>query len=508
MTPRARELCLWLRDYAETRIDSVMMDERRTIPPHVVLDLGNRGLLGVTATAAYGGLELGAPEILTVFEQLGAIDQTLAIFLGIHNALGIRPIQRFGGDALKSSLLSQLASGRMIGALAMTERAAGSNARAIETVAIRDGDGFRVRGSKIWVGNGSWAGAITVFARRPPEEGGGMCGFTVPAGTPGLRMGAEALTTGMRAIVQNELALDVWLSRDNLLGIEGEGFAVAEDSFGLARIGIAAIALGGIRRAIQLADRYTRRRQISTGPLLANARTHDVLAGLVAAATAAGHLLRVVGEWCDPTGSPPPHLAAICKIVVPELLGRAVDRVIQLCGGRGYIDTSGLPQLARDARLLRIFEGPTETLEMHLGSAVLGNALAIDTLLEPFTAPQARVRLEVAIPQLATALEGTAGEARIVTGQRVKLAIGHVVAWGVLAAAAETAAQGDDLDALASRWALANLDARVARATLEPGCDREMLARAIDRMRDAIGDVEQTLPGADHALDPLLRRDG
>ena len=411
MTPRARELCLWLRDYAETRIDSVMMDERRTIPPHVVLDLGNRGLLGATASEAYGGLALGAPEVLTVFEQLGAIDLTLAIFLGIHNALGIRPIQQFGGDALKAALLPHLASGRMLGAFAMTERAAGSNARAIETEASADGDGFRVRGSKIWVGNGSWAGAINVFARRPPDEGGGMCGFTVRAGTPGLRMGAEALTTGMRAIVQNELALDVRLTRDELLGVAGEGFTVADDSFGVARIGIAAIALGGMRRAIQLGHRYAQRRQISTGSLLANTRTEDVLGGLVAAATASAHLLRLVGACCDATGSPPPHLAAICKVVVPELLGRAVDRSIQLCGGRGYIDTSGLPQLARDARLLRIFEGPTETLEMHLGAAVLGNLLGMTTLFAPFAAPRARAAVEAWVPRLAAALEFTAGEA-------------------------------------------------------------------------------------------------
>ncbi|HEY5939095.1 MAG TPA: acyl-CoA dehydrogenase family protein, partial [Kofleriaceae bacterium] len=208
MTPRVHELCRWLRDYAGTRLNSNLMDERRSMPPYVVMDLGNRGLLGASAPASYGGLELSAPEILAVFEQLGAIDLTLAIFLGIHNALGIRPIARFGSEPLKTELLPQLAAGRILGAFAMTEPAAGSNVRGIEATATRDGDSWRVRGEKLWVGNGSWAGAINVFARRPPGEGGGMSGFTVRAGTPGLRMGAEALTAGMRAIVQNQLALD------------------------------------------------------------------------------------------------------------------------------------------------------------------------------------------------------------------------------------------------------------------------------------------------------------
>lgn len=508
MTPRAVELCRWLRDYAGTRLHSGLMDERRCMPPYVVMDLGNRGLLGASAPAAHGGLALSAREILAVFEQLGAIDLTLAIFLGIHNALGIRPIARFGGERLKAELLPQLAAGRILGAFAMTEPAAGSNVRGIEATATRDGDGWRVRGDKIWVGNGSWAGAINVFARRPPDEGGGMCGFTVRAGTPGLAMGAEALTAGMRAIVQNQLALDVHVTEADLLGVAGEGFAVADDSFGVARLGISAIALGGLRRSIQLAQRYASRRQISAGSLLAVA--HDTLAGLVAAAAAAANLLRITGDACDETGSPPAHLAAICKIVVPELLGHGADRVTQLLGGRGYIDTSGMPQLVRDARLLRIFEGPTETLEMHVGSAVLGKALPASTLFAPFAAPDIRARVESLVEELAGALEGTAGEARIRAGHRVKLAIGHVVAWGVLAAAAAHDASGE-LGALAARWARAAFEARAERqlaALRTPSCDPAVVARAIADYRDAIGDVEQTLPGADHALDPLLRRDG
>src|SRR5258706_13119852 len=124
MTPRVRELCQWLRDYAETRLDSTLMDERRCVPPHVVMDLGNRGLLGLCASRAYGGGELTPLETIAVFEQLGAIDLTLAIFVGIHNGLGIRPIQSFGSDALKAELLPQLPSGRILGAFPMTERAA------------------------------------------------------------------------------------------------------------------------------------------------------------------------------------------------------------------------------------------------------------------------------------------------------------------------------------------------------------------------------------------------
>ena len=546
-TPRVHELCLWLRDYASTRLCSQLMDERRCMPPYVVMDLGNRGVLGLLAAPAYDGGGFSQEEALAVFEQLGAIDLTLAVFVGIHNGLGIRPIERFGSDALKAELVPQLASGRILGAFAMTEPAAGSNARNIEAQAIaHGGDGWRLRGTKLWVGNGSWAGVINVVARRPPDEGGGMSAFAVRTGTRGVRMGPEALTTGMRAIVQNELVLDdVPVTHADLLGAPGDGFAVADDMFAIARLGISAIALGGLRRCVQLAHRFASRRTINTGPHLANARTREVLAQMLAASSAASRLLAHTAARCDGL-APPPHLAAICKAVVPELLGEAADAATQLLGGRGYIETNELPRIVRDARLLRIFEGPTELLAMHLGSAILGNALSLDELFAGLDAPHARGRVERWTQTFATALEGKAGDARVLVGQQVKLAIGEVAAWGLLAAAAEAhvasasataaatttatigasaiahaaatttagasaiATDGDAVGALAARWSLARLESRAAALarTLESPLllAPEVLARAVADLRDAIGDVEQTLPGEDHALDTLLRR--
>lgn len=495
----AGELTAWLRDYASTRLNSTLMDERRCMPPHVVMDLGNRGMLGLFAGKQYGGLALSQPESLPVLEQLGAIDLTLAIFVGIHNGLGIRPIEQFGGDALKAELLPQLASGRILGAFAMTEPTAGSNARNIAAQAIADGDGWRLRGTKLWVGNGSWAGAINVVARRPPAEGGGMCGFTVRPGARGLRIGPEAMTTGMRAIVQNELVLDdVPVTRADLLGAPGDGFAVADDMFGVARLGISAIALGGLRRCAQLAHRFASRREISTGSHLANARTREVLASMIASIAAAESLVRYTAARCDGL-APRPHLAAICKAVVPELLSRAADQTTQLLGGRGYIEGNIVPQLVRDARLLRIFEGPTETLEMHLGSAVLGHAIDI------FEGPsEARTRVEAWTRKLAAGLEATAGDARIVAMQHAKLAVGQLAAWGLLAAVTEQ--RGDDpLSVLAKHWTLAQLETRAAALASPMIADVDLVHRTIADYREVIGDIAQGLPGEDHTLDPLLR---
>ncbi|MBA3500351.1 MAG: acyl-CoA dehydrogenase, partial [Deltaproteobacteria bacterium] len=298
----------------------------------------------------------------------------------------------------------------------------------------------------------------------------------------------------------NEIVLDdVRVTRADLLGAAGDGFDVANDMFGVARLGISAIALGGLRRCVQLAHRFASRREISTGSLLGNAHTREVLASMIASVAAAESLLQYTAARCDGL-APPAHLAAICKAVVPELLWQAADRTTQLLGGRGYIESNGLPQLVRDARLLRIFEGPTETLEMHLGSAVLGN------MVEIFDgASEARTRVEAWTRKLSAALEDTRGDARIAATQHAKLAVGQLSAWGLLAAVVEQ--RGDDpLSQLAKRWAFAQLESRAAALASPLVADVDVVERAIADYRDVIGDIEQTLPGEDHALDPMLRR--
>ena len=199
---RASDAVAWLRAYAEQRIDSRLMDERRCIPPHVVLDFGNRGLLGLQVAEAHGGLGLGHRDAMRVVEQLAAIDIALATFIVVHNFLGVRTVDRAGTPAVRDELLPGLASGRELAAFALTEPGAGSNpgAMAARAVARPDG-GWALRGTKAWTGSGAWAGVLGVFARVPPAAGapGGVTGFLLRAGAPGLRHGPEALTMGMRA---------------------------------------------------------------------------------------------------------------------------------------------------------------------------------------------------------------------------------------------------------------------------------------------------------------------
>ena len=149
---RADELIVWLREYASSYINSRLIDERRCIPPHIVLDFGNRGLLGMQVPREYGGLGLGNYDTMRVLQQLGAIDTTLSLFVGLNNILGIRPILRYGSKALQDELLPILARGRELAAFAITEPGAGSNPQGITSSAIPDGDSWRLSGTKIWSG--------------------------------------------------------------------------------------------------------------------------------------------------------------------------------------------------------------------------------------------------------------------------------------------------------------------------------------------------------------------
>ena len=284
---RADALIGWLRSYAADRINSLLMDQRRSIPPYIILDFGNRGIFGMSVPEAYGGLGLQYADYLRVLEQLAAIDLSLALVVFANRTNGIRPIQYFARPALKERLLPRLASGRELAAFALSEPIAGSNLGGIAAEARPDGrGGWLLRGLKRWK-LASWAGVASVIVREIDERGkpGGLSGFVVEQGSPGLRIGPEALTTGLRSSVQNSLFLDdVAVGPAQLLGESGRGMEVAEDALTVGRLCIAALSVGGMKRCLQLLARYGSRRRISSGPLLSNPlilSTVGEIAGLI-----------------------------------------------------------------------------------------------------------------------------------------------------------------------------------------------------------------------------------
>src|SRR5579885_2772778 len=199
-------LCEWLRDYFSRRVNSRMIDERRCIPPNVVLDLAQRGVLGFHVPTAQGGLGLRAVDWVRLIAQLGALDGTISQLVAI-SGLAMRPLVAHGTEAQKKQWLGALARGEQLASFAQTEDGAGSAFTKIESVArpTPDGEGWLLDGSKTWIGNAGWSSLLIVIARTKAASADdlGLSAFAVPTDAPGVRIGAELDTMGLRGVVQN-----------------------------------------------------------------------------------------------------------------------------------------------------------------------------------------------------------------------------------------------------------------------------------------------------------------
>lgn len=513
---RADEVIRWLRSYAGQRLNSRLMDERRSMPPYVALDLGNRGVLSLVAPERYGGLDLDHRGLARVLEQLAAIDLTLASFVSVNNALGIRPILRFATAARREQVLPILGAGRELAAFAMTEPGAGSNVRAIAARGRPDGDSaWRLWGTKVWSGSAAWAGYIHTFVQLEDAAGGprGVTGFLLRQGSEGLRMGPEALTMGLRAMVQNTVFLEgVRVEADDLLGEPGQGMEVAMDTMEFGRFCLSALSLGVLKRCLQLMVRHGERRTIATGRLLANPVTLARISDLTAAASAVEALIRLVAARLDRGQTVPPELYCACKTSGPEFAWRAADHLVQQMAGRGFIETNLAPQILRDTRILRIFEGPTEPMNAFIGSrlvhrgdelaAFLGEDVGQPDLATELLDATARIVHRSAGPGSPFAADAAAARSW------TYVQVGEVACYAILLAAVRAATPSPALRR-AEPWLRRRFERRLAKALdgtaaevvlLDESAARDLVA-AYD---DDVGRVEQTLLGEDRRIDDLV----
>jgi len=505
LSSSASSLIHWLRDYADRRINSRLIDERRCIPPYVVLDFGNRGLLGMQISSEYGGkLSLSTFDSLRIQRQLGAIDLTLAFFVGLNNALGIRPIQKYGSTSARARYLPDLAAGRILAAFALTERGAGSNPLNIASVAGYRGDGnYVLNGEKIWSGSASWACVINVFARLADanDRSAGHIGFCVPSDLDGVSHGPEALTLGLRGMVQNSVAFDgVVIDEENVLGAPGAGLAVGADAMMLGRLGISAICVGGMLRALQLLLRYARRRHVAAGALVDSDLVRAQIASLSSATHISSEMVDLLATHVDAGVHVPNEAYACVKVACSEWLWNCTDRLVQVLGGRGYIETNCAAQLLRDARIARLFEGPTESLCIFVGKRVLEGSPAYFYYLENTLAGKRLAsELRHKLDQLAEQFDRDGNRRTEVQNQLAYLA-------GELAAFYLARACSRALPPYAETWIrglIESVPLRQGSRMRMTEIERDLLDQTI---ADEIGDLEQSLPGEDTRLDEYLHR--
>lgn len=476
-----------IKQFLGERGDWLLADERRTIAPPILLGLGNMGVLGLEAPTSVGGAGACSSQALEAVAAVGEIDLSLATFVGIHNALGLRPVLRHGTKELRERWVGPLASGRALAGFALSEPGAGSNPAAMQMFARREGGVWRLHGQKSWVGNAAWAELLTVVCRT--VENGvttGFATFAVPLDRPGVSHGPEVLTLGVRSVVQSEIRFDgVELDDSHLLGGPDQGMEIANDVVAFGRLGIAAMALGGMRRALWYAMQYGSRRQIATGRLLDNGATQERLTEWLNAHDGTKALVDSLAARLDSGERLAHEETAAVKIVAAERLWMVVDGVMQLLGARGYAENSGLPQLLRDGRLFRIFEGPTEVLEGYLGTRSIRRFSAESTV------PELRSAVRLARERVSDA----DSPVREATLNRLGRAIAEEQAY-------EAAAAGAD-DSV-TQWSREQLQ-RACRAVA--AVDLASTAATEQRLQCLLEDVPARagFPDAERGLDPWLR---
>jgi len=508
LSAKASELILFIRDYAERRINTQIIDQRRCIPPYLVLDFGNAGLLGLQTPTQYGGLDLSTYDFLKICEQLSGIDLPLTLLVALHNILGIRPIQNFASQSMKDEWLPRLATGRVLGSFALTEPGAGSNPQGIISSAVALGENsWSVSGHKSWSGSASWASIINVFTKVVDANGKsrGITAFSIPQGSQGMVMGEEAMTMGMRGMVQNSFHLDnVKVDASQMLHKIGGGLEVAQDAMLFGRLVIGHACVGSMKRCVQLINRYITKRKVGPDLLNKNAVVQTKVNDIILAAAALEQLTYQVAQLIDNAQEVPQEIFAACKILGPEMLWSAVDSLMQLLGGRGYIETNIASRLMRDARVFRVFEGPTETMLQFLGTNILYNKNKLIAFLDRLDSSAAiSKRLLTDTQQVTEFIEHHYDELSTVQRQQLAAnAAGELGAWLVLMAFNSSG------KATIGAWIEHKYQSSLmtALSKKENLSDQALFEELTSQYSDAIGDTQESLAGEELTLDSALTR--
>ncbi|QFU31786.1 acyl-CoA dehydrogenase family protein [Brevundimonas sp. Bb-A] len=340
-------------------------------PDDLFRELAELGLMGMTAPGEYGGAEADYVSYALALMELAAADGGLSTVVSVHNAPVVAALLRNGSTDQKTRFLPRLCAGEIIGAFALTEAGAGSDASALKTRAERDGDGWRIDGSKQFITSGRISGLTIVFAVTDPAAGKrGLAAFLVPAGTPGLTIAKPEHKLGQKASDTCALSFDGMRIGDELrLGEEGDGYSIALANLETGRIGIAAQSVGMAQAALEIAVAYSKERIAFGKPIVEHQAVGFRLADLAARLEAARQLVLHAASLKD-AGVPCLTEASMAKLVPSELAETVVSGAIQTLGGYGYLEEYGLAKIYRDVRVCQIYEGTSDIQRMVIARAL------------------------------------------------------------------------------------------------------------------------------------------
>lgn len=341
------------------------MDEREEFPWELFRKIGRQGWLGVRYAEAYGGAGADNMTYNLMCEELARGSLSLAATVAMQSLMGTDFLYRFGTEAQKERLLVPALRGEKIGTIALTEPEAGSDLGAIRTVAVRDGDGYRLNGTKMWITSATVADFFTVAAKTDPEAGfRGVDLFLVEKGMPGLSVGRQIKKLGARASETSEVILEnVRVPAENLLsGAEGQGMLLVRGILDQIRVMTGALSIGLARAALDSALRYAQEREAFGRPIFKFQAIQHKLAEMATRLEAARSLV-YRATWLIDEGEPDSKLSAMAKLFASEMANYVADETTRIFGAYGFAMEYDAQRYYRDARFLLYGGGTSEILK-------------------------------------------------------------------------------------------------------------------------------------------------
>jgi len=374
LTPDQREIQSLAREFAQAEIEpnATEWDRAHGFPRELFGKLAELGFMGVCVPEEYGGAGADFLSYVLVLEELSRADAGVGVSVAVHTSAVTLPILGFGTDEQRSRFVPPLARGEAIGAFALTEPEAGSDAGSLRTAAIPDGDGWSITGSKQWITNGGFGGTVLLFARTDQETPGpkGVSAFVLDGDQ--VRVTREEEKLGLNSSSTVDLTIEgTRVERDRLLHEEGKGFNIAMSTLDGGRIGIAAQAVGIAQAAYDVAREYARERR-QFGKAIADFQAIQWKLADMATEIDAARLLVHRAAWLKQEGRPHTEAGAKAKLFASEVARRQTAEAIQVLGGYGYTKEFPVERYYRDAKITEIYEGTSEIQRLVIARSILG----------------------------------------------------------------------------------------------------------------------------------------
>jgi alkylation response protein AidB-like acyl-CoA dehydrogenase len=373
LTDEQREIQALTREFARAEIEphAAGWDREHTFPRELYAQLAELGLMGVCVPEEYGGAGADFLSYVLVLEELSRADASAGVTVAVHTSACTLPILAFGTEEQRARFVPPLARGEHLGAFALTEAEAGSDAGSIRTRAEPDDGGWRITGAKQWITNGRHAGTFLLFARTDPDTPGarGISAFVLDA--EHVRVTRDEEKLGLNASVTNDLVVEgAQVGRDRLLGEDNKGFRVAMSTLDGGRIGIAAQALGIAQAAYDVAREYAKERN-AFGKRIADFQAIQWKLADMSTEIDAARLLVYRAAWLKHEGRPHTEAGAKAKLFASEMARRQTAEAIQILGGYGYTKEFPVERYYRDAKITEIYEGTSEIQRLVIARGLL-----------------------------------------------------------------------------------------------------------------------------------------